>query len=415
VKARIVAGAIGLGLLSVVAFALLGPGLGGGTRTERLPWRTTRVARKNIRAMVTATGTLQPVVVAPVGAQVSGIVWKLHADFNEHVRAGQVLVELEPALFRNAVDQADANLASAQAGAARVAAQLADARRTRDRTQKLAGGNFLAQADADTAQAGVEAAEAQLAAARATVKQATAQLQRTRLDLEHSIIHSPVTGTVISRNVDVGQAVASSFTAPTLFTIADDLGKMYLHAAVDEADIGQIHVDQQATFTVDTFRGRKFEARVHQIRNSAQTQSNVVTYDVVMLVDNADLQLRPGMTANVGIICAARDNVLAVPSGALRFRPPAEVEGAAAAGIGAAHAATAPLKPASKGQGAALYAPDGAGLRRLEVETGITDGTLTEVSGVAEGQEVVVDLLRNKDKEAGAPANAGNNGTGRGF
>jgi HlyD family secretion protein len=335
---------------------------------------------------------------------------------------------LEPALFRNAVDQAEANLATAQANAAKSQAQLADAVRTRDRSRTLAGGKFLPQADADSAQTAVEAAQAGLSANRAAVQQAQAQLERTRLDLAHSVIHSPVTGTVISRNVDVGQAVASSFTAPTLFTIADDLAKMYLHAAVDEADIGQMHIDQRATFTVDTFRGRKFDATVFQIRNSAQTQSNVVTYDVVMLVDNADLQLRPGMTANVSIICAAREGILAVPSGALRFRLPASAEPAPVAtatpgAIASANAASAtpiPIAAAdpktikAPGTGA-LYAPDGNDLRRIPVQTGITDGTLTEVTGIDEGQEVVVDLARNRDKEP-APASGGNgNGSGRGF
>ena len=407
-------------LASGIAVSLFS--FGGGGKTDRPAWRTARVTRTSLRAAVTATGTLQPVVMAPVGAQVSGIVWKLHADFNSHVEAGQVLVELEPALFRNAVAQAEANLASATANAAKLKAQLGDVIRTRDRSRTLAGRSFLPQADADSAETAVEAAQAALDASHAAMQQARAQLERTRLDLDHSVIHSPVTGTVISRNVDVGQAVASSFTAPTLFTIADDLSKMYLHAAVDEADIGQMHLDQQASFTVDTFRGRKFDARVHQIRNAAATQSNVVTYDVVMLVDNPDLQLRPGMTANVSIICAARAGVLAVPSGALRFRPPANLDpgGAPSAGGSAPAVATANAAPAApaaqviKAPGSgALYTPQGGELRRVSVATGITDGTLTEVTGIDEGQEVVVDMLRSK--ETPAPSGASGNGSGRGF
>jgi HlyD family secretion protein len=423
-KTRIALGAAAVCLVSAVAVSVFRFGADGPSQRDQPAWRTARVQRTTLRAAVTATGTLQPVVIAPVGAQVSGIVWKLHADFNAHVQAGQVLVELEPALFRNAVDQAEAQLATATANAAKLKAQLADAIRTRDRSRTLAGGKFLPQADADSAETAVEAAQAGLEASHAAVQQARAQLERTRLDLAHSVVHSPVTGTVISRNVDVGQAVASSFTAPTLFTIADDLTRMYLHAAVDEADIGQMHVDQQATFTVDTFRGRKFSATVHQIRNSAQTQSNVVTYDVVMLVDNPDLNLRPGMTANVSIICAARENVLAVPSGALRFRPPATVEvGEAHAAAGAAQAATvlpalAPTPAAnvikSPGTGA-LYVLEGGDLRRVPVQTGITDGTSTEVTGIDEGQLVVVDLKRAHDKDAPSPPAAAGNGSGRGF
>lgn len=382
---------LAVGCLATIAAITFGMRSRG--KADRPRWRTARVARTNIEATVTATGSLQPVVIAPVGAQVSGIVWKLHADFNSHVKAGEVLVELEPALFRNAVLQSEANLSTAQANATKVRAQLADAVRTRDRTRTLAGERFLPQAEADTAQANVDSAQAALEAAQAAILQAKAQTERARLDLAHSIIHSPVTGTVISRNVDVGQAVASSFTAPTLFTIAEDLSKMYVHANVDEADIGQLHVGQPATFTVDTFRGRQFRAVVHQIRNAAQTLSNVVTYDVVMEVGNADLQLRPGMTANVSIVSAAKQNVLAVPAGALRFRPPEDAAIKSPVGSGA------------------VYVISGQQTRRVPVELGITNGTLTEVTGIPEGQDVIVDLVRDKAPEPG-PASGG---SGRGY
>ena len=378
-------------VLAGVIVATLGVGVRARSKNDRPQWRTARVVRRDLHATVTATGTLQPVVTSPVGAQVSGIVWKLHADFNAHVDAGQVLVELEPALFENAVLQAEANLRSARAAVAKARAQLTDAARIRDRAQKLAGSSFLARADADSAQSSEEAAQAALDGAPAQVLQARAQLDRARLDLQHSVIHSPVTGTVISRNVDVGQAVASSFTAPTLFTIAEDLSKMALHANVDEADIGQLHLGQTASFTVDTFRGRRFEAKVAQIRNAAQTVSNVVTYDVVMDVDNADLQLRPGMTANVTILCASKQKVLAVARGALRFRPASE-----------------PPRKESADQGS-LYVAEADQLRRIPVTIGISDGTMTEVSGVPEGEEVVVEALHSK--EPGAPGG----GSGRGF
>jgi HlyD family secretion protein len=379
----------------VVAACAVTLGVRGRAKNERPRWRTVPIVRADIRSSVTATGSLQPMVISPVGAQVSGIVWKLHADFNEHVQAGQVLVELEPALFQNAVAQAEANLGSARASVAKARAQLADAVRTRKRSLTLADRQFLAQAEADTAQTAVEAAQAALTGAQAAVLQAQAQVDRARLDLAHSVIHSPVTGTVISRNVDVGQAVASSFTAPTLFTIAEDLSRMYLHANVDEADIGQLHTGQRASFTVDTFRGRQFNAQVHQIRNAAQTLSNVVTYDVVMRVDNSDLQLRPGMTANVTIVCAARKDVLAVPKGALRFRPPDDVE------------AEKPAPGTTR-----IYLATGDRLRAVPVEVGISDGTLTEVSGAGEGQDVVVDVVRAARQPALTPPPGG---SGRGF
>jgi HlyD family secretion protein len=389
----IAAGAVAVGVLAV-AFGVRARG-----QNERPRWRTVPVVRADIRSSVTATGSLQPVVISPVGAQVSGIVWRLHADFNSHVQAGEVLVELEPALFQNAVAQAEANLSSARASVARARAQLADTVRTRKRSWTLAERQFLPQADADSAQTAVEAGQAALDGARSAVLQAEAQVARARLDLAHSVVHAPVTGTVIARNVDVGQAVASSFTAPTLFTIAEDLSRMYLHANVDEADIGQMHTGQRATFTVDTFRGRQFAAQVHQIRNAAQTLANVVTYDVVMQVDNKDLLLRPGMTANVTIVCDARPHVLAVPKGALRFRPPDDAVVAAKAPAGASR----------------LYLAAGDQLRVVPVEVGLSDGTLTEVSGVGEGEEVVVDLVRAQERGAPSPSVARGGGSGRGF
>jgi HlyD family secretion protein len=378
-----VAGAI------VVALAV---GVGARGKSDHQQWKIARVQRIDLQATVTATGTLQPVVTSPVGAQVSGIVWKIHADFNSRVKAGEVLVELEPALFQNAVLQAEANLATARAALTKARAQLTDAARNRDRAKRLAINGSLPQADADTAQTGVETAQAAVEGAQAQVLQAQAQLDKARLDLAHSVIHSPVTGTVISRNVDVGQAVASSFTAPTLFTIAEDLAKMALHANVDEADIGQLHVGQRASFTVDTYRGRRFEATVSQIRNAAQAVSNVVTYDVVMDVDNSDLQLRPGMTANVSIISASKAKVLAVPRGALRFHPPNE-----------------PPRKAAPDQGS-LYLPAADQLQRVAVTIGISDGTLTEVTGISDGEEVVVDAIRAKESSS-----SGSPGSGRGY
>jgi HlyD family secretion protein len=392
--ARLTPKRIALLLLGLVALgvAITMLTLGSRGKGDRPQWRMGKVVRADIHATVTATGTLQPVVTSPVGAQVSGIVWKLHADFNSHVQAGQVLVELEPALFENAVQQAEANVRSARAAVAKNRAQLADAVRIRDRARKLAGNSFLPQADADTAQSAVESGQAAVEGAEAQVLQARAQLDRARLDLAHSVVHSPVTGTVISRNVDVGQAVASSFTAPTLFTIAEDLAKMALHANIDEADIGQLHVGQPASFTVDTFRGRRFQASVAQIRNASQTLSNVVTYDVVMQVDNGDLQLRPGMTANVTIVCASKEKVLAVPRAALRFRPPSEPPQKGAADRGSVYVA-------------GVEQP-----RRVPVTVGLSDGSLTEVEGIAEGEEVIVDALRSKD-----PAASANAGSGRGY
>jgi HlyD family secretion protein len=349
------------------------------------PFRTVRVVRADISERVTATGTLQPVITSPVGAQVSGIVWKLHADYNSSVKAGQVLVELDPALFRNSVALATAQLAQAKANLASTAATALGAERVRDRTMELQRQSLVGNAELDAS----EALRGQSAGlerfSQAQVAQARAQLDRANLDLEHSIIRSPVDGTVISRNIDVGQAVAATLTAPTVFTIAQDLRHMQVHAAVDEADIGEVRAGQSAVFTVDAFRELSFRAQVHEVRNAPQTAQNVVTYDVVLDVDNADGKLRPGMTANVLILIVEKHQVTALPNEALRFRPPI-----------AAHAQTgAKSAPTTTRQDAAVYVPRGAAAVRVSIETGVSDGNMTEVAGLSSGSEVIVDLARD--------------------
>ncbi len=388
-------------------------------KPQKARYQTAKVIRGNLVAQVTATGTLQPVVTSPVGAQVSGIIYKIYADYNSSVTEGQILVELDPALFKNAVAQAEAQLATSIANEAKAQAALADAKRQRDRSAELAKQHFVAQSDADTAQANYDGAVAALKGAQANVIQARASLDRARLDLQHSVIRAPVTGTVISRNVDLGQAVASSFTAPTLFTIAKDLSKMQVHASIDEADIGQIQVGQVAIFTVDAFRGEKFKAKVSQIRNAPQTVQNVVTYDVVMDVDNPDLKLRPGMTANVRIVSANKHDVLLVPNMALRFKPPlSSGEGKPGPGAGAGAGAGGWQKRDKEEGGASLYVPDGEGVKKVKVQNGLTDGSYTEiVSGLDEGQEVIVDLAKDaKEQKSGPPSGMGGaRGFGRGF
>ena len=236
----------------------------------------------------------------------------------------------------------------------------------------------------------------------AQVAAAQAQLARAELDLEHSIIRSPVDGTVISRNIDVGQAVAATLTAPTLFTIAQDLRHMQVHAAVDEADIGGVRPEQTATFTVDAFRDDVFRAHVHEVRNAPQTAQNVVTYDVVLDVDNPDGKLRPGMTANVLILIVEKKQVVAVPNEALRFRPSAT---ASETGTGLHIPTDAP--PDATGaarQSAAVYVLCSGRAERAAVKTCVTDGNLTEVlSGLEPGTAVVLDVLRGKLARGAAP------------
>jgi HlyD family secretion protein len=334
------------------------------SRPAESAFRTVRVVRADITASVTATGTLQPVITSPVGAQVSGIVWKLHADYNSPVLAGQVLVELDPALFQNAVAMATAQLAQAEANLTSAQATALGARIARDRTRRLEQESLATSADLDATAAIFGQTTGLSRSSAAQVAQARAQLERAQLDFEHSVIRSTVNGTVISRNIDVGQAVAATLTAPTLFTIAQDLHHMQVHAAVDEADIGEVRAGQSATFTVDAFRDQTFAAVVQTVRNAPQTAQNVVTYDVVLDVDNPEGKLRPGMTANVIILLVHKSQVVAVPNEALRFRP--------AAGPAATGAARA--SPAEARAGAAVYVPEGAGATRVAVQIGVTDG-----------------------------------------
>jgi HlyD family secretion protein len=342
---------------------------------------------------VTATGTLQPVITSPVGAQVSGIVWKLHADYNSKVKAGDLLVELDPALFQNAVASATAQLAQAEANLTSAQAAALGARIIRDRTQVVERKSLVSRADLDATVAIFGQTTGAARSSVALIALARAQLDRAKLDLAHSIIRSPVDGTVIARNIDVGQAVAATLTAPTLFTIAQDLHHMQVHAAVDEADIGQVHAAQNATFTVDAFRDQVFPAVVNEVRNAPQTLSNVVTYDVVLDVANPDLTLRPGMTANVLILIAQKTQVVAVPNEALRFRPAAEPS------------VSSTRKPSSEARpGAAVYVPQGRLAARLPIKIGITDGNLTEVEGLEAGRQVIIDIVRDKSK---APAIGG--------
>src|ERR1051326_4970707 len=271
-------------------------------------YQTAIITRGPITQAVTATGTLNPVVNVQVGSQVSGNVSKLFVDFNSQVKAGQVVAQIDPALFQATVTQAEGDVANAQAA-------LELAKINAKRTQDLFARKTSAQADVDQAMATLHQAEA-------NVKIKQGALDKAKADLDHCTITSPVDGVVISRNVDVGQTVAASLQAPVIFTIANDLTKMQIDANVAEADVGVVAVDQTVDFTVDAFPARVFHGKVVQVRNAPITVQNVVTYDTVIGVNNPDLKLKPGMTANVSIIIARRENATKVPNAALRFRPP---------------------------------------------------------------------------------------------
>jgi HlyD family secretion protein len=344
-------------------------------------YQTATIARGPITQAVTATGTLNPVVNVQVGSQVSGNIAKLFVDFNSQVKAGQVVAQIDPALFQATVTQAEGDVASAQAA-------LELAKVNANRTQELFTRKTSSQADLDQAMANLHTAEA-------NVKIKQGALDKARADLEHCTITSPIDGVVISRSVDVGQTVAASLQAPVIFAIANDLTKMQIDANVAEADVGVVKIDQNVDFTVDAFPMETFHGKVVQVRNAPITVQNVVTYDTVIGVSNPELKLKPGMTANVSIVIAHKDDVLQIKNAALRYRPPnatpVPVEtrktmsraGRPSAGRGGS---------AQQGAQRTVYVlPLGiAHPEPKQIKTGISDGIVTEVvEGLKEGDRVV--------------------------
>jgi HlyD family secretion protein len=374
-------------------------------------YQTVAVAREDIIQAVTATGTLNPVTNVTVGSQISGNIQKLFVDFNSKVTANQVVAQLDPATYQAAVAQAEGDLANAKANQELSKVEA-------DRADQLVKNKLISQSDYDKAIATYHQADAQ-------VKIKDAALQKARVDLSRCTIYAPVDGIVISRSVDVGQTVAASLSAPTLFIIANDLTKMQIDANVAEADVGGVEEGQDVTFTVDAFPYRTFVGKVVQVRNAPTTVQNVVTYDTVIGVDNPDMKLKPGMTANVSIVIAERKNALKVPNMALRFRPPesavAEVKTNAPMTVASADPANnAPRAQGTnrpeggrrnRGQGGGgpgsggrprperqmmrtVYTLDAKGnLKPVQIKVGITDSISTEViDGLSEGEQVITGI-----------------------
>ena len=331
--------AIGIIIIVSVGGFILYPLIGQNGSNQK--FRLVKVERGAVELVVTATGTINPVINVLVGSQVSGTIKALYADYNSQVKEGQVIAQIDPAIFQAQVDQAKANvlntqasLLNAQANLVKAEVAVLDAKRNLDRNKPLLERQVIAQATLDTAQvnydtavAQIEVAKAQVESSKAQVEQAKAALIMAETNLRYATIRSPVNGTVISRNVDVGQTVAASLQAPTLFTIAKDLTKMQVDTNVSEADVGRITVGQDSIFTVDAYPGRNFRGKVSEIRNAPIIIQNVVTYDVVILVDNKDLKLKPGMTANVSVMIANREGVIKMPNAALRFQPQSAKQG----------------------------------------------------------------------------------------
>jgi HlyD family secretion protein len=395
-----------------------------------------KVDRGDIHDVVEATGTINAVTTVQVGSQVSGTISKLYADFNSRVKKGEVIAQIDPALFQGALLQAKAdyanakaNLVAAQANLEKAKAAAAQTRADYQRNLGLAQEGVISQQQLDLAKANADTNEAAVSAAAASVTQAAAQEQQkaaavtvAQTNLDYTTIHAPIDGTVVARNVDVGQTVAASLQAPTLFTIAQDLTKMQVYAATDESDVGMIRTGQEVTFKVDAFPKDTFTGRVSQIRLNATTVQNVVTYNTIIDFDNPELKLFPGMTAYITIPVASADNVLRVPNGALRYKPDLNAEQIRAlyqkyglssstqpqagqsastqAGQGAAGKQGRARTPGTEGGGAASpqqhaprmdvsvvwkLRPDKA-LEPVRIRTGITDHTVTEVAQVLRGQ-----------------------------
>ncbi|HZV55284.1 MAG TPA: efflux RND transporter periplasmic adaptor subunit [Rhodocyclaceae bacterium] len=352
-------------------------------------YRTQAVERGDLTQLASANGTLNPVVLVNVGTQVSGTVKKWYADFNDHVTEGQRMLELDPRIYQAQVDQSTANLANAQSQV-----KLADANAVRAR--ELFKQEYISRQDLDTA-------EQALAAARAQVAMVQAQLAKDRTNLNYSVIRSPVTGVVVSREVDIGQTVAASLQTPVLFKIAQDLSKMQIDSSYAEADVGNIRVGQPVTFRVDAFPNRSFRGAVRQVRLNPTIQQNVVTYDVVIAVDNPEQILMPGMTAYVSILVAQRKDVLLVPNAALRFRP---IDATARADKPRGGAQEARKDGKGKGEGAmgTVHVIENGQPKAIRLTVGITDNRYTEVLGgdLKEGMAVIVED-RQPPAKPGAP------------
>jgi len=354
-------------------------------------YSTAPVTRGDVTRAVTATGTVNPVLTIIVGSYVSGVIKEIHCDYNTEVKVGQVCAEIDPAPYQTVVDQNRANLAVARAQLEKDKANLAYAQLNYERNARLAQTNAVSRDALDNARNALDQATAQIGVDQATIQQREAQLAAAEVNLSYTNIVSPVNGTVVSRNVTMGQTVAASFQTPTLFLIATDLTQMQVDTNVSESDIGGIKEGNRATFTVDAFPKRSFLGAVSQVRQSPQTVQNVVTYDVVVSIDNKDLALKPGMTAATRLIVDQRSDVLRVPSQALRYSPPSA--GAPAGGARRIRNNDAPAQVYVLRDGAPIALP---------VTPGLDDDSFTEIvaGDLKPGDRVIVSEQRGAAKAA---------------
>lgn len=412
-KKRILIAAV---IVVAVVGIVLGITLSSGTKNNQVQYETASVDKGHIQAEVVTSGTLNPVTTVDVGSEVSGKISKIYVDFNSHVKKGQVIAELDQDLFKTRVKQNEANYQSALASLNKAKINLKNTKKKYGRTLELFEKNLVSYEEKENAEAQYYNAQADVESAEAHLEQAESQLESSRLDLEHTIIRSPIDGVVINKNFNEGQTVAASFQAPVLFQIAQDLSQMQVECSVDEADIGKVKNGQKALFTVDAYPEDEFSGKVSQVRYAPHIEQNVVTYTTIVKVDNPEMKLRPGMTATVTIIVGEAPNVLRVPNSALRFTPelsPQEMknifqemreerEGQRSGGGEFQRTQSRP------GMGQRPQGPGGTGARRDQpprvwilkengdirpvfIKTGISDTTYTEVlrGAVEEGQKVI--------------------------
>ena len=354
-------------LLGIAVVAILGGGAWWWTARKGeaadSAYRTATIERGDIRVAISATGTLSAISTVTVGSQISGQVTDVLVDYNSEVKKGEVLARIDPSTYEAQIEQGNAQIANAQASLKQAQATLANAELDYTRKADLGRQKLVAQSDVDLARAARDQARAQVNAAQASIRQQTASTQTTRVNLDRTVIRSPVDGVVLTRKIEPGQTVAASLQAPELFTIAEDLAKMKIELAVDESDIGQVKVGQTVNFTADAFPDRQFKGMVDQVRLSATTSNNVVTYPVVVTVDNSDGTLLPGLTVNAEIEVSKRENVLKLGNAAFRFKP---AEGSA----------LADLQPAGPGQGQASGGTRGASSAGMSEDLQNLAGTL---------------------------------------
>ena len=383
-----------LALAGALLFEVLRP---RAVKASAVRFETAAVSRGAIQARVTASGTLSALVTVQVGSQISGRIQWLGADFNTLVRKGQVIARIDPSLYAAAVESSRAKVLTATANRQLAESQRTNAQLQAERNRALRKQSLVSQSTLDDSETALRVAEAQSRAAAAQEADARATLHQAEINVAYTTIIAPIDGVVISRNVDVGQTVAATLQSPTLFLIAQDLRKMQVDTNVAEADVGRISPGMTATFTVDAYPAETFRGTIREVRNAPQTIQNVVTYDAVIDVDNGDLKLKPGMTANVTVVYADRADVLRVPNAAVRFRaPPAMVS-------------TAPSAPALRPDQRLLWVLRDGKPHPVAVRLGVSDGVLSEVleDGLAPGDAVVT--------EAVAPSKSGPGSYGRVF